>query len=463
MSRQRIQISNSFEWNCQAKHFMQKHHPILPSSGKAFVSTEEKYAIIGAGPSGLGTARCFLEHGIPFDGFEAHSDVGGLWNIANPVSTVYQTAHLISSKKMTEFAHFPMPDHVADFPHHSDLCEYFQSYAKAFGLYQHYHFNTRIDQVKRKEAGWLVSLQNGLSHLYKGVIIANGTLSHPNWPTYPGEFSGEMLHAAAYKSPSIFKDKRVLIVGAGNSGCDIAVDAIHQARAVHLSVRRGYHFIPKYILGKPADTMGGKIKLPPRLKQKVDKALLKLFVPDPVQFGFPEPDHRLYESHPIVNHLILHHLGHGDMEVKPDIEQFEGEGVHFVDGSSEAYDLVLFATGYQLHYPFLDKAHLNWQGDAPRLYLNIFHPRYNDLFVIGLLEATGLGWQGRYEQAELVARFIQRHAANTRKVNRFIRKKAHRMPDTTGGIRYLPLARMAYYVHKDTYRSLLRKTMRKLG
>ncbi|MEP3438301.1 MAG: NAD(P)/FAD-dependent oxidoreductase, partial [Hoeflea sp.] len=102
------------------------------------------YALIGAGPMGLAMAKTLLEQGIPFQGFELHSDVGGLWDIEGPKSTMYRTAHLISSKKMTEFADFPMDSHVAEYPSHRELKSYFQKFADHFGLRQHYLFGTEV-------------------------------------------------------------------------------------------------------------------------------------------------------------------------------------------------------------------------------------------------------------------------------------------------------------------------------
>ena len=165
---------------------------------------------------------------------------------------------------------------------------------------------------------------------------------------------------------SLFEDKRVLVVGAGNSGCDIAVDAVHYAKSVDISVRRGYYFVPKYIFGKPADTLGGKRPLPAWIKQRLDAKVLQWFTGDPVRFGFPKPDYRMYESHPVVNSLVLHHIGHGDIGVRADIARLDGDTVHFKDGSARDYDLILCATGYKLHYPFIDRTWLNWQGMAPQ-------------------------------------------------------------------------------------------------
>lgn len=428
-------------------------------------ATAEQIALIGAGPCGLAAARAFSKHGVSFQGFEAHDDVGGLWNIHNPRSTVYGTAHLISSKRMTEFTEFPMRAQVADYPSHKELLSYFQDYARHFDLMHHFRFGHRVVGVEPVSDApntlWRVTTEDTSGHLnsaeYKGVVIANGTLAEPNRPQWPGEFSGELLHTSQYKHARQFNGKRVLIVGAGNSGCDIAVDAVHHAKQVDISVRRGYYFVPKYVFGKPADTVGGKIRLPRRLKQWVDSTILTWFTGDPTRYGFPKPTYRMYESHPVVNSLIIYHLGHGDVRVRPDIERLDHHTVHFKDGTQQDYDLVMAATGYQLHYPFIDRALLNWQGMAPRLYLNIFSPRFARLAVLGMVEASGLGWQGRYEQAELVARFYKGLEAGAPAAHRFDRARQGPSPDLSGGYRYLELARMAYYVNKDAYRAALRR------
>ena len=416
------------------------------------------YAIIGAGPMGLCTARQLKKYGIDFVGFELHSDVGGLWDIDNPHSSMYQSAHLISSKGTTEFREFPMRAEVAPYPHHSEMRRYFHDYARQFRLYEHYQFDTRVLQVQRQQHGWkLISERNGEQREwhFKGVLIANGTLHTPNLPRLPGDFSGELLHSNVYKSADIFAGKRVLVVGCGNSACDIAVDAVHRAASVDLSVRRGYHFLPKFILGKPTDTFGGAIKLPRRLKQLVDGLLVRALVGKPSQYGLPDPDYRLYESHPVMNSLVLHHIGHGDIRPRGDIQSVSGQGVTFANGEQAEYDLILMATGYKLDYPFIARDELNWpqEAGAPQLYLNVFHPEHDDLFMLGMVEASGLGWQGRDEQAELVALYIrqlQAGSAAAQALRQTIRARASQRLD--GGYRYLQLERMAYYVHKDSYR-----------
>ena len=416
------------------------------------------YAVIGAGPMGLATARNLQKYSIPFTGFELNSDVGGLWDIDNPHSTMYESAHLISSRHMTEFAEFPMAKNGAPYPHHSELRQYFRDYAAHFNLYSHYRFNTKVTAVEPDgDAGWHVTTEHQgetKREAFKGVLIANGTLNHPNKPELPGSFDGELLHACDYRSPEVFDGKRVLIVGCGNSACDIAVDAVHRARSVDIAVRRGYYFLPKFIGGKPTDTLGGAVKLPRPLKQRLDAALIRMVVGKPSDYGLPDPDYKMYESHPVINSLVLHHIGHGDINPRREIQSVSGNTVTFSTGDSADYDLILLATGYHLNYPFIDKKHLNWpSGGAPSLYLNIFHPKNDSLFVMGMIEAAGLGWEGRNEQAEMVALYIKQREAG--------RSSAEQMRDTIrqfdggrldGGYDYLDLERMAYYVHKDSYR-----------
>lgn len=348
-------------------------------------------AIIGAGPSGLAAARALQRAGIRADGYELSHGVGGLWDITNPQSTMYESAHLISSRTTTQFTEFPMRTR-ADYPGHSVMKEYFTDYARHFGLTEQFQFNSRVTSLKPADGAWSLEAEpagpgptgagtagagSPFSRGYDHVIIANGTLATPNVPTFAGEFTGEMIHSSEYKSASQLTGKRVLVIGAGNSGCDIAVDAVHHADSVDMAVRRGYYFVPRYIFGRPTDTFNQGRPLPRPIKQFLDKWLLRAFTGNPEKFGFPKPDYKIYESHPIVNTMVLNHLGQGDLQIRPDIDRFDGRRVHFGDGTSSEYDLVLLATGYTLDYPFVAGEHLNWNNAAPDLFLNIFPPAFN--------------------------------------------------------------------------------------
>lgn len=432
-------------------------------------NTRNRLALIGAGPMGLAAAKLLSQHGIDFQGFELNTGVGGLWDIDGPRSTMYETAHLISSKTMTEFTDFPMREDVAEYPSHREMKQYFEDFAAHFDLHRHYHFGAEVLSCKPLGGsgdGWRITWRDAAgehSEDFAGLLIANGTLSTPNMPQFKGTFSGTLLHSSQYRHASQFDGQRVLIIGAGNSGCDIAVDAIHHAASCDLSMRRGYYFVPKYVFGKPADTMGGAVKLPMALKRIVDGIILKWFVGDPQKYGFPKPDYKLYESHPTVNSLVLYHAGHGDIKIKSDVDRFDGKTVHFKDGSHADYDMILAATGYQLDYPFIDTALLNWQGEAPHLYLNCMHPQRDDLFVLGMVEAAGLGWQGRHEQAEMVVRYIKGLRAGDADALKLQQTKAQGFERATGGMSYIDLPRMAYYVDKATYRKAVTRWISKLG
>ncbi|WP_336629537.1 MULTISPECIES: flavin-containing monooxygenase [unclassified Microbacterium] len=426
--------------------------------------TTRSYAVIGAGPSGLAVMRALQKAGVEATGYEASHDVGGLWDITNPRSTMYASAHLISSRTTTEFAEFPMDSDV-DYPGHRVLKRYFDDYADAFGLRERFRFGTRVDRLEPDGEGWILratarsadGTETSVEERYDGVILANGTLAEPNAPTFPGDFDGEILHTSAYKDPAQLAGRRVLIIGAGNSGCDIAVDAVHHATSIEMSVRRGYYFVPRYLFGRPSDTLNQGRPLPARIKQAIDSRVLRAFTGDPVRFGFPKPDYRIYEAHPIVNTLVLNHLGQGDLRIRADVDRFDGSGVRFRDGSRGDYDLILLATGYTLDYPFVDREHLNWTGSSPRLFLNVFPPSFNGLYMMGMIEASGIGWQGRYEQAELIAAYLAAQEVEPARARRF-RERVSRQswPDLTGGYRYLGLARMSYYVNKDAYRRAVR-------
>ncbi len=381
---------------------------------------------------------------------------------------MYESAHLISSKTMTEITEFPMEKSVATYPSHRDVGAYFKAYADQFKLHEHYQYKARVINItKLAESHWQITWQHmetNTEHIFDaaGVLIASGTLHYPNTPEIPGNYAGEVIHAADYRYPESFQGQRVLIVGCGNSACDIAVDAVHHAKEVGLSVRRGYYFFPKFVFGKPIDTFGGKLKLTSRLKQWIDGLIVKALVGKPSKYGLPDPDYRLYESHPVMNSLVLHYLGHGDIQPRSGIAHTDGLKVIFTDSSEAQYDKIVFATGYKLQYPFIESSLLNWHGAAPDLYLNVFNPKEPNICMLGMIEATGLGWQGRVEQAELVALYLKAKDSSAG-VSPLLAQAIHFNNQTfSGGIRYLKLDRMAYYVNKDLYRATVAKHSREL-
>jgi cation diffusion facilitator CzcD-associated flavoprotein CzcO len=369
----------------------------------------KRYCVIGAGPSGLAVVKRLAEAGIPFDCFERSDDVGGNWYYGKPGSSVYASTHLISSKRLTEFVDFPMPDEFPAYPHHSQAWEYLRSYARNFGLYERITFSVGVERAQPADDHWRVTLSTGERRDYAGMIVANGHNWQPRLPALCGKFDGLTLHSNQYKTPDVLAGKRVLVVGAGNSGCDIAVEAAQHATATFHSIRRGYHYLPKFVAGRPVDEYGElmlRLRVPLWLRRLVTRYIARLTLGPPQRFGLPKPDHRFWESHPIINSQLLYYVGHGRIGVKPDIAELRGDRVAFADGSEERIDVIVYATGFEISFPFLDQEHLNWRDGRPDLYLNIFHPQHERLLFAGLIQPDSGQWGLVDVQAQLIARYL---------------------------------------------------------
>jgi cation diffusion facilitator CzcD-associated flavoprotein CzcO len=233
-----------------------------------------------------------------------------------------------------------MPEEMPDYPHHSQVLAYLRDFAATYSLREQISTSTEVVRAQPDpHDGWKVTLKGGETRRYDNLICANGTTWSPNRPELEGEFSGEVIHSSEYRSTDTFSGRRVLVVGAGNSGVDIACDAAQAADTAWISMRRGYHFIPKHMFGTPVDVLAETGPQPPmRVAQRILPLLIRLQVGRQDRYGLPKPDHKLFESHPIVNTQILHHLSHGDIAVKPDVERLDGDGVAFADGSRESVD-----------------------------------------------------------------------------------------------------------------------------
>ncbi|KYF88599.1 hypothetical protein BE20_22560 [Sorangium cellulosum] len=367
----------------------------VPSKARPQAHDPDAYCIIGGGPTGIGTAKCLLQRGIPIEIIEREDDFGGVWNFGSSSGRVYESTHLISSKLNTQFSDYPMPE---DYPHYPDrrmFLRYLRDMARHFGLYDRARLGASVERIEPEGDRWRVTTNDGDERLYRGVIIANGLQRQPSYPNLHGTFTGETLHSADYRSANIFRGKRVLIIGGGNSGCDIAVDVSSSADTVFHSMRRPYYFMPKFIEGRP--TQEWLMDLPRQLGKGIDvwshvRRVFKLAGFDPSDYGLQAPDYGINQAHPIINSHYLCHVGQGDIVPKPDVASLDGQRVQFADGSAVDVDCILYATGYNPHFPFLDERHLAWTQGRPDLFLRIFHREYDNLFLVGFVNApAGLG------------------------------------------------------------------------
>lgn len=339
------------------------------------------FAIIGAGPSGLAVAKAMKDKNIAYVQFEADDDLGGNW-----YHGVYETVHIISSKKTTEFADFPMPQSYPDFPSGAQMLAYLRSFTDTFALRPNMQFKSAVTAVNPREDGlWDVQLNDDEWRVFKGVIVCNGHHWDKRYPTYPGKFDGEMMHSKDYKSPEQLRGKKVLVVGGGNSACDIASEAARVGKSCALSLRRGYWFLPKTVFGTPITEIFS-VSWPVWAQRLVLKTLLKIMLGDYKKFGLPEPDHKIFERHPTVNSELLHYLRHGRIAPYPDIKRFDGNTVEFVDGRKEKFDVVVCATGFNLSFPFLAKQLVNIKNGVLQVYGGCASPDAKNLYVFGTLQ-----------------------------------------------------------------------------
>lgn len=348
------------------------------------VDRSDRVCVVGAGYTGNGLAYGLKQAGIAYDQLEATNRIGGNWSHG-----VYDSTHLISSKSSTQYVELPMPDDYPTFPSAAQMLAYLESYVDHFGLTENLELDTEVARVRPVDAngmgGWLVELATGEVRRYRAVAVANGHYWERNIPTYPGEFTGRQLHSKDYKRPEDFGEGgKVLVVGAGNSASDLAVEAAVTFGTADISMRRGYWFIPKTIFGIPSSEWD-RAWLPMGVQRFGFKQLLRLSYGDYRRYGLRKPDHKLFTKDVTVNSSLMYALLHGRVQPRPEIARFDGEVVHFKDGSQGKYDTIVWATGFNTRFPMLDESMFVWESGQPLLVEHVLVPRVANLYVWGLV------------------------------------------------------------------------------
>ena len=376
-----------------------------------------RVCVIGAGPSGIAAAKNLRDAGLSVVVYDRGREVGGNWVFDDSAkhSSVFETTHIISSKRFSQYADYPMPDHYPDYPSHKLLAEYFQGYARRFELYPHIQFETSVLRCEKTPGErWAVTTTRGEqteTTLFDALVVANGHHSVPRYPQYPGTYSGELSHSHDYKRAEPFRGKRVLVIGGGNSACDVAVETARVAASTDLSWRRGYWIVPKFLFGQPVDYIHHVIDkrlgfLPTSTRLRALEKVLRLLNGRNADYGLPEPDHHLGETHPTLNSELLYFIRHGEIRARPDIARYDGKTVHFTDGQAAEYDAIVACTGYVIAHSFFHPAFIDFRAGPVPLYLKMLHADHPTLFFVGLFQPLGCIWPGAELQAKLAARML---------------------------------------------------------
>ena len=377
-------------------------------------SLSPRICIIGAGISGIAMGKFLKEKEIPYDCLEASPTLGGNWAFKNPngMSSAYRSLHIDTSKKKLEFPDFPMPAEYPTFCHHTHIHQYFEDLVDHFGLRDAIQFNTPVRKAERLEDGtWRITLDGGARH-YDHLIVGTGHHWDPKWPEFPGRFDGPAIHSHEYIDPFDpidLKGKRVLVVGIGNSAVDIASELSNRglAERLVLSTRRGAHVVPKYLFGKPVDQIvETNPYIPLALQRKAAALLVRLVVGRVENFGMPTPDHEILTAHPTVSSDLLQRVGNGDIIVKPNVAELQGDRVEFTDATVEPIDAIIYATGYNISFPFFDPEFLSAPDNVLPLFKRIFAPGIDNLMFIGFAQAIPSIIGFVQDQAKWVASYL---------------------------------------------------------
>jgi cation diffusion facilitator CzcD-associated flavoprotein CzcO len=427
-----------------------------------------KACIVGAGSSGIVACKTLRERGIPYDCFEMGSGIGGMWryNNDNGRSSAYKSLHINTSRDTMAYSDFPLPREYPPFPDHEQILKYFESYVDHFGIRDSITFRTKVEQIEPTGMGdWNVTVvgPDGTprTNRYGAVLVANGHHWNPRWVTYPGAFQGQQIHSHDYRTPDIFPGKRVLVVGFGNSACDIACEAARIADATFMSVRRGAHVIPKYMFGRPMDTVMPTFiwKLLPWWAIRPIFGLgLRVARGKMQYYGLPEPEHGILQEHPTISADLFNVIGHGYLKIKPGLKELCGDSVSFVDGSQEKIDIIVWCTGYDITFPFLSKEIIDPLNNEISLYHQVVHPDQPGLYFIGLVQPWGAIMPLAEAQAKWVAEILLGATGLPSREQMLREIQQHR---SAMARRYTRSARHTIQVDFYPYQQLLAKTARR--
>ncbi|XP_062049754.1 flavin-containing monooxygenase 2 isoform X1 [Lepus europaeus] len=389
----------------------------------------KKVAVIGAGVSGLISLKCCVDEGLEPTCFERTEDIGGLWrfkeNVEDGRASIYQSVITNTSKEMSCFSDFPMPEDFPNFLHNSKLLEYFRIFAKKFDLLKYIQFQTTVISVKKRpdfasSGQWEVVTQSNSkeqSAVFDAVMVCSGHHILPNIPlkSFPGieKFKGQYFHSRQYKHPAGLEGKRILVIGIGNSASDIAVELSKKAAQVYISTRKGTWVMSRISEdGYPWD-MVFHTRFSSMLRNVLPRMIVKWMMEQQMNRWFNHenyglaPENKYLMKEPVLNDDLPSRILYGAIKVKRRVKELTESAAIFEDGTvEEDIDVIVFATGYTFAFPFLEESLVKTQDNMVSLYKYMFPPQLekSTLACLGLIQPLG----SIFPTVELQARWATR-------------------------------------------------------
>ena len=310
------------------------------------MTTSSTVLIVGASFSGLATAACLIRRKIPYSIIEKESTVGAPWRHH------YDRLHLHTNKRLSGLPYHGWDAAAPRYPSRLEVIRYLEDYQRAFDIQP--HFQTEAISIRRLEDRWIAETNRG-SFESRFVVMATGPYGKPRAIAFTGQesFPGRLLHSYDYITGADFRGQRVLVVGFGNSACEIAIDLVEQGATASMAVRSPVNVIPRDILGMPVVELSLLLRyLPPRLADRIAGPLVRGVIGDVAQLGLQPMSYGPIEQivkdgkAPVLDIGVVKLIRQGKIRIYPGVERIEAETVRFANGHTANFDVIVTAIGY---------------------------------------------------------------------------------------------------------------------
>jgi|GEM_PF-7029212 len=362
--------------------------------------------IIGAGAAGIAAAKTLKKAGIDFIVKEKELDAGGIWDENRMFSPMYKNLHLISPNSLMMYEDDPFPEYTPDFASYRYIKSYFHKVIDKYQMHDNFEYGCHVVNVEYRSSAWFVHDSHGNISQHKYLIIASGMQSRAKMLEIVHDNSILIIHSVDYRSPSQLLDKRVLVIGGGQTSIDVAKDGVIAAHSVIHSMRQKPNWFPKYSNGfKPSELLYFKTPAPVWVKRIIMNQMAAKIHNLPVFSKLPKRE-RVMNA--IIDQNHLEHYVRRDIIVKPGIERISEKTVYFYDGTKAEVDLIVAATGYYTEFPFIDRQYLRMLGSDryPNFFAHTLHPIDPSIFTCGILHPVGGHWPTYELQSKLIEKSI---------------------------------------------------------